>query len=523
MTNTNNPHILTPYQYNVKGHTPRPLEITRFTSQVCREWRDVILSSTAIWGRLIDFVSFDQKSTRWRDEVISRSGSTSLLWVVEGETTTYVGSPRMSGSRSFLLRFIADHWERIEKIFVNRWSGEDWNFLCHPAPYMKEFEIHTMFDARAVDHSSSLPDPMFSDHAPRLRSFQTTGAYCDLSLGWSENLRKLTLGGSFSNQAVFEILANLPLLKSLDLYGHVAVTDFQPQIICLPHLQTMYIDTCLEYIRSIKLPPGCLFRFRENRDPILSKLSREHEMGELYRSYMEVHRPNALSLMCTKRRFVLHSGIFEELSQEVPDMELNFTSHAGIAIHSIAHLFQTCNSPLLSEVARLSIKILHPRAGLVAALKKFVLSLSSLEYLQLDEDTLNILLEWDQDSPRSSIVFPRLQVLKMSHLSHTTDLRDAALTSRLERFLAHRRQIGVPIQTLDLTHYEDLASWLLDATRNLECLEELVGMKVIYRKNEFPGVIFEYVCGTGHPEVLRLYYRPMPRDDSMVPNVPYMR
>ncbi|KAH9474285.1 hypothetical protein JR316_0013448 [Psilocybe cubensis] len=526
MTNVNNPQILTPYQYNVKDHTPRPLEVTRITSQVCRHWRNIILSSTAIWGRLIDFVSFDQKTTHWRDEVISRSGSSSLLWVVEGETSNYVGAPKATESRAFLLRFIADQWNRIEKIFVNRWSGEDWSFLSRPAPCLSQFEIHTMFDAGASDHPSSLPGNIFADQAPQLKSFQMTGAHCDLSLGWTANLQDLTLGGSFSNQAVFEILSNLPLLQSLDLYGHIAVPDFEPPIVYLPHLQTLYIDTCLEYLRHIRPPPGCLFRFRENRDKILSRLSRERELSEMYQNYFAAHHPSSLSLMCTKRRFVLHSGIFEGLARDTPDMELNFTSHAGIAINSVTYLFQMCSSPLLKEVTRLSMKILHPRPGLLVALKKFSFMLQSLDYLQLDEDTLNILLHWDQESPCSGIVFPRLQNLKLSHLSHASEIEGGVSTeSRLERFLFHRRQIGAPIKVLDLTHYQDLAVWLLDATRSLERLDELKGMKVLYRSVDTPGVILHYECGSGHPDVLRLRYgADIARElsDSMVLNLPYI-
>ncbi|PPQ90963.1 hypothetical protein CVT25_015689 [Psilocybe cyanescens] len=506
MANANNPDILTPYQYNVKGLTPRPLEITRLSSQVCREWRAVILGSTAIWGRLIDFVSFDLKSEHWRDEVISRSGTSSLLWVIDGEMSTYVGAPRTSASRSFLLEFIDNHWERIEKIFVNRWTGEDWGFMCRPAPYLKTLEIHSMYDSQSSTQSSDIPGTFFAGHAPRLSVFHTTGAHCDLSMDWMANLCRLTLGGGFKNQDVFDTLSNLPLLESLDLYGHVSVIDYQPPIIHLRHLHTMNLDTCLEYARSIRPPPGCSFRFRENRDTILSKLSHETEIGKIYQSYMDVHRPRSLSLMCTKRRFVFHSGIFsvKERPQEIPEMELNFTSHAGIPIHSVENLFQTCNSPHLSDATRISVKILHPRPGLLAALKTFASSLTSIHCLQVDEDTLNILLDWDQDATFSTIIFPRLQTLKMSHLLHNVDHGDSIpFKPLLERFLAQRQRMGAPIQTLDLTYYDDILFWQLAATRNLESLEEFAGMKVLYRMKKDPRTIFDYECGSGHPEMLR--------------------
>ncbi|KAF8802064.1 hypothetical protein BYT27DRAFT_7113497, partial [Phlegmacium glaucopus] len=57
------------------------LSNTRKVSQVCQGWRNIILGSPSMWGRLLDFDSLRWSSDNWQNEVLRRSGSSSTLWI----------------------------------------------------------------------------------------------------------------------------------------------------------------------------------------------------------------------------------------------------------------------------------------------------------------------------------------------------------------------------------------------------------------------------------------------------------
>src|SRR3954469_6801165 len=49
------------------------LDTARHTSQVCRRWREWMLSSATIWGESLMLESLDQKSDNWREVVFART------------------------------------------------------------------------------------------------------------------------------------------------------------------------------------------------------------------------------------------------------------------------------------------------------------------------------------------------------------------------------------------------------------------------------------------------------------------
>ncbi|KAF9559642.1 hypothetical protein CPC08DRAFT_708686 [Agrocybe pediades] len=57
-----------------------PLTTARHCSHVRRQWRSIFLSSSVIWGRVVDIEDLGQKKSGWKKEVFTRSGE-ALLWV----------------------------------------------------------------------------------------------------------------------------------------------------------------------------------------------------------------------------------------------------------------------------------------------------------------------------------------------------------------------------------------------------------------------------------------------------------
>ncbi len=53
----------------------KALDTTRFASQVCRQWRDLLLETPSLWAKLIDICSiYTRRTNEWRNELVQRSG-----------------------------------------------------------------------------------------------------------------------------------------------------------------------------------------------------------------------------------------------------------------------------------------------------------------------------------------------------------------------------------------------------------------------------------------------------------------
>ncbi|PPQ75680.1 hypothetical protein CVT26_001858 [Gymnopilus dilepis] len=59
-----------------------PLTTTRRSSQVCRAWRELILDSATLWGRLLDLDALhgQRANQQWREQVLRRAGGTAPLF-----------------------------------------------------------------------------------------------------------------------------------------------------------------------------------------------------------------------------------------------------------------------------------------------------------------------------------------------------------------------------------------------------------------------------------------------------------
>ncbi|KAF8972250.1 hypothetical protein BDZ97DRAFT_1752835 [Flammula alnicola] len=115
------------------------LTATRWSSQVCRLWRHLILASSSLWGKVIDLDILTECHDNWRKEVTRRSGG-AALWIkgtVNGQSPV---------SLAFFVQLLNEHWSRTRVIRVLVESGEyipaeTWDILKRPARDLEVFHL----------------------------------------------------------------------------------------------------------------------------------------------------------------------------------------------------------------------------------------------------------------------------------------------------------------------------------------------------------------------------------------------
>ncbi|KAF4617377.1 hypothetical protein D9613_006216 [Agrocybe pediades] len=184
---------------NTELYNEGRLTTARYASQVCRKWRQLMLDSPSIWGRLIDTLELQVTSSSWVQEVLIRFRN-AALWII-GPMHAFEPSPMKPGiSKSayrrlmkpdIFLTLVSAEWARIEILDVSDFwdSGENltvdgheqaqyWRRLFNqPAPLLKEFTFRYTTQSRrsarayGVPQAWLLPSPLFNATAPALRKF----------------------------------------------------------------------------------------------------------------------------------------------------------------------------------------------------------------------------------------------------------------------------------------------------------------------------------------------------------------
>jgi len=187
------------------------LEITLASSQVCQEWRNIILGSSTLWGRLV--LLTPSKKQEWLEEILKRSGC-SPLWV-----------EALLGDTIEQLTSVADnYWERIELLDISgtairlSYHEEDLlKVLSRPAPFLRSFSLinadHNMRRSISFQNHESL----FALDAPLLRSLVTDVIVLPHQSALFSNLRELSWRLYGTIREMLNCLRNMPNIETLTL------------------------------------------------------------------------------------------------------------------------------------------------------------------------------------------------------------------------------------------------------------------------------------------------------------------
>ncbi|KDR79606.1 hypothetical protein GALMADRAFT_137407 [Galerina marginata CBS 339.88] len=470
------------------------LETTRISSQVCREWRSVILDAPALWGKLIDLDNLLQKRDEWKDEVLHRSGGAPLSILGSDFYRNPMPWRDRFPAETFVISILNQHWRRIENLVISsdrrRIDLALLESIQKPAPRLRKFHVQFK-NPQNTSHIGEL----FANQAPLLESVAIPFKF-QLPAPWLSNIRTILIGGYyFYLSEIIDILKTTPLVENITVSIRQALNTTGDTVharpLTLPHLAAVSIAG--DFTSGIGIL-GSLVNIHRATSLEVSLVditrTKNEDWTTLYQTLFKVlqdhfgvHSPTRTSLILNPKYFSLkaygHAGsIFQiDLQSSIWDQR-DITSFMACKFQMPT--FHT-TVELDLEFDPDSIKDYNP------IFRSFFSSFSSIRVLTLRHERA-IRQVHPQHMDPSEILFPTLETLKFRWYKG-----GIFATEPISQFLVARREAGYPISNLDLTGYsKDIAQALM----SMDELEEMKGLKILWCRSGEDGVL-EHTCGSG--------------------------
>ncbi|KIM49817.1 hypothetical protein M413DRAFT_21951, partial [Hebeloma cylindrosporum] len=434
-----------------------PLTTARHTSQVCASWRQLIVGSPSLWGNMIDLESLQQKSDTWRNEVLLRTGNSKLS--IKGNVTLDA-----SAATEFLVSLLKTHWTRINRIQVGIYiiaqdlPGDAWDPLGCPAPSLRSCSIHFGYDLPDVYSSPGFS--LFANHAPLLTSFQQHRIPMNFGAPWLANLTSLTLNSVTTLGILLDACSRMQSIQNLNLTFGTAGPSIDGQLhsVNMPLLTSLDIscplDVSLAFLDHITPAPGCYLHLfstvssHEDMTPaevvsaqrITMKFAKNYFSHRISTSFFLQISPRIISTGDIPPKIGLMANLdprFKGFTIDVYDLTRLPTSLFALCFGTFvpAHFSRVKKLTLASMEIPPTVHTLEPLFA------NWFTTMATLETLKLTADSLAFI-----DS-LAGAHFPHLKTVEWLPSSSKSPNR----TSLIMNFLATRRKMGMPIETLDLT------------------------------------------------------------------------
>jgi hypothetical protein len=224
-------------------------DTTRYTSQVCRQWRFLVLENPVIWSRVIDFT---HGSHLWTEELLRRAANCPLI----------LFSRYHSLSSNILARELehVSRFGRYDGVFTEEPLVLD--KFQQPAPYLEELRLRGSSSARC-----KLPATIFSGNAPRLRQLWLQHCSFDDDLPYLAQLTHLSVSKVSMRYPPptkwLDILPRMKFLTDLELEV-VNIGNESHAAVHLPNLENLALTGSLwvssVFLSCLILKPTCSMR-----------------------------------------------------------------------------------------------------------------------------------------------------------------------------------------------------------------------------------------------------------------------
>lgn len=473
----------------------KPLGRLRRMSQVCRLWREIIIGSSAFWGRVIDLnLLLGERRARWRSEVISRAAQASLH--IMG--TINIDS---EDSKIFLGNLLDERWVSIEKFVVcvvrdsnsAELNPSIWHPLQRPAPILHTFKL--FLRGRDSPIISGTNPCLFGNEAPSLRLFTIfllPEVHFSPQMPWLRQLRSLELATTTRCIDAYDFLiglSNMPHLECLKIggviYEPLATTD--PQIVSLKSLTRLRVAGTFRaslflikhIIPSATCVLGLAIRNPSGLDYDLSDVEIQ-DMSQAITRYTKGY-PTEEQKQVRSLAFIL---LEDNITLTSPELSINLATE--VQFYTGFRMRDLLSSSPASSLFSI---ILNPRffphietfqllfnsnivldAHQLDILGTFLSSLSSATDLKILSP--NAFVQVVEVEGRNPEIFPVLQTITIKRFS-------PSLPNFISRFLERRIQRGRPVSTLVLLDTE------LQINSILGKLKGFQGLNVVWRDQRY--------------------------------------
>jgi len=475
------------FTFRVNNKPPVLCDV-RSISQVCQNWREIVVGWPSLWGKVISLDELNQVRDDWRTEVLRRAKTSALhiFGVLEDMRTL-----------DFVLSLMDTQWSRIRRLELDIIASlpvhadDRWQAILRPAPLLQSFVL----DIQTGTHPAltSPRKPLFGGHAPQLNTFVPSAIDYSLRGSWTSTLRQLEL----TSKHPFTIPQFLEALKCMQQLEYLLLNPngFQGNLdidqlmrsphVRLPHLKYFQIEfvrfwTAISLLDHIYPAPGCAL----NLSTLDLEIPTEERFGELQRvvsRYTENYyglgiatnfhlEMSACRFSITDPRPPIHPMSIEWTFAGAFVADLSLFTSDGFS--NVEHLLLFDNSDSADD-----------------NIAKFISCFPSLKTLHTLPTTIQCIYDWYLTKGDSATPFPFLHTLQISAGFYAEDFE----LKFIYDFLLWRQVIGAPIAVLEL---EDCAWDMFDP----DLLEGLKGLKVMWTTPR--GIKRSYVCGNGKPKQL---------------------
>ncbi|KAF9552561.1 hypothetical protein CPC08DRAFT_714515, partial [Agrocybe pediades] len=535
----------------------RALTSTRRSSQVCSHWRQVLLQSPSIWGRVIDLDLFQwQRTGHWMEEVFRRTAESPLH---------IKGDPRRH-KVDYLVDLLDIAWDRVCVLHVHVAVDKQQfdrisEIVSRPARSLQNFSLDVQVAERSLTDKPAFTVRLFAGEAPFLKRYHhfpvsgTSFIQCPL---WLSNLHTIIFTGEispfdFTASQLLRTIKQMLRLEVLRLHFAFPSTDYLDECndydrVKLPNLRHIEIFESdawplTKFIDAFEPEPGCgigvLTRHGSDsienttRDGLVLLLKAIYRYSD---SYFRLSPPNSVHIEYQPQHLIIRDTstskpadlrlsldiwtTWRQQADEIAPPALTSTELASFLYPPTAegnkNYFQGVKQLSLSSYA--DAETIHPS---YIDLLSMLAGLENVETLSISERSLATFNSCIAKLKKIAIPFPSVRTLQFSSLTGHGDNRSGIpnLSTKLpwdpkelRSFLGWRRRLGVPIEVLDYTPCQG------GHTRDLRFLEEEMqqtGLKVKWLSPGWPSMgssvlvkeftqFNEYVCGSGMPERLEI-------------------
>ena len=452
-------------------------DTARYASQVCRQWRFLVLENPVIWSRVIDFTS---GSHLWTEEVLRRASDCPLTLV-----------SRCGSLSSDILARELEHVSRFGQ-YDCEFTAETWLLVLdkfqQPAPYLEELRLEG--SSRNSSAQYKLPATIFSGNAPRLRQLWLQRCSFDDDLPYLAQLTHLSV--SQVPKKWLDTLSHMKSLTDLELKGINIGTESHAAV-HLPNLEniTLWGWESSAFLSSLILKPTCSMRmiaqnFRPGTDFDVTAGIIAQKL-ELY-LIKTTESDFPLYLHFGNHCFIVSNHPTGAASKPETSpcvfFSVSWLYPERVLLSILPHVSSAFAAPL-SQVTSLELHLnstlaleTHPAIANVLRQANNVTSL-----VRLNKQTANIFLHIEgvkrplaiSTQTSGDVVFPSLRTIHFTELGIPYAGADRLLQPLVD-FIRYRISIAAPMKEV---YYANLShvSWV---QKDMECLRE-IGVLVAQR------------------------------------------